>query len=130
MALEPDVLAELRVLRARVPHLTGALVASTDGMVIAHDAGELDPQGVAAMAAASLGVSAQMTEATGQGGFRELLARGEHGYVATYAAGASMILTVLAGPAANVGRLHLEARRASGRIGDLADAASDRQEGK
>jgi uncharacterized protein len=121
-SVEPEVLAELRGLRARVPHLMGGLVASTDGMVIAHDAGELEPQSVAALAAASLAVGSQMTEATGQGGFRELLARGEHGYVATYAAGTSMILTVLAGPATNVGRLHLEARRSSGRIAGLADA--------
>ena len=28
-----------------------------------------------------------MADATGQGDFRELLVRGEHGYVATYAAG-------------------------------------------
>jgi uncharacterized protein len=125
MAVEPQVLAELRGLRARVPHLIGGLVASTDGLVVAHDADGFEPQGVAALAAASLGVGARMTEATGQGGFRELLTRGEHGYVATYTAGTSMILTVLAGPATNVGRLHLEARRASGRIGDLADAAAD-----
>lgn len=98
--------------------------------MVAHDADGLEPQGVAALAAASLGVGARITEATGQGGFRELLARGEHGYVATYAAGSSLILTVIAGPATNVGRLHLEARRASGRIGDLADGAADHQERK
>ncbi|WP_407647211.1 roadblock/LC7 domain-containing protein [Actinacidiphila soli] len=35
---------------------------------------------------------------------------------------------VVAGPDTNVGRLHLEARRFSGRIGDLVDGAPDHQE--
>jgi predicted regulator of Ras-like GTPase activity (Roadblock/LC7/MglB family) len=75
-------------------------------------------------------VGARLTDATGQGAFRELLARGEHGYVATYAAGGTAILTVVAGPDTNVGRLHLEARRSSGRIGDLVAGAPDLQERK
>jgi predicted regulator of Ras-like GTPase activity (Roadblock/LC7/MglB family) len=130
MTMEPGVLAELRSLRARVPHLTGGLVASTDGLVIAHDTNGTEPEGMAALAAAALGVGARLTDATGQGAFRELLARGEHGYVATYAAGGTAILTVVAGPDTNVGRLHLEARRSSGRIGDLVAGAPDLQERK
>jgi predicted regulator of Ras-like GTPase activity (Roadblock/LC7/MglB family) len=128
--VEPEVLAELRSLRARVPHLTGGLVASTDGLVIAHDTSGIEPDGVAALTAAALGVGTRLTDATGQGGFRELMVRGELGYVATYAAGRTATLTVVAGPDTNVGRLHLEARRSSGRIGDLVDAAPDQQERK
>jgi predicted regulator of Ras-like GTPase activity (Roadblock/LC7/MglB family) len=130
--VEPEVLAELRSLRARVPHLSGGLVASTDGLVIAHDSIGIEPDGVAALTAAALGVGTRLTDATGQGGFRELMARGELGYVATYAAGRTATLTVVAGPDTNVGRLHLEARRSSGRIGDIVDgaAAPDQQERK
>jgi uncharacterized protein len=127
---EPGILAELRGLRARVPHLTGGVVATTDGLVIAHDVAGLEPEGMAALSAASLGVGTRLTETGGQGGFRELLARGEQGYVATYAAGASLILTVVGSLAMNVGRLHLEARRCSGRIGDLADGVPDTHERK
>jgi predicted regulator of Ras-like GTPase activity (Roadblock/LC7/MglB family) len=121
MSVEPEVLAELRSLRARVPHLAGGLVASVDGLVIAHDTGGLEAEGVAALSAAALSIGTRLTEATGRGGFLELLARGEHGYTATYAAGTSVLLTVVAGPDTNVGRLNLEARRAGGRIGDLVD---------
>ncbi|MEU6238731.1 diacylglyceryl transferase, partial [Kitasatospora sp. NPDC047058] len=64
-------------------------------------------------------VSAGETLVTGQGEFRESLVRGEHGYVATYAAGGSCVLTLLAHPDANVGRLHLEARRSAQRIAAL-----------
>ncbi|MFI2783291.1 roadblock/LC7 domain-containing protein [Streptomyces sp. ALB3] len=121
-----DVLDELQRLRARVPLLTGALAASTDGLVVAHDTPGVEAEGVAALTAAALGVSIRMTDATGRGGFRELLIRGGSGYIATYAAGSSAVLTLLAEDRINVGRLHLEGRRAGARIGELVDSAQDR----
>ncbi|KFK87074.1 roadblock/LC7 domain-containing protein [Streptomyces rubiginosohelvolus] len=123
-----DVLDELQRLRARVPLLSGALAASTDGLVLAHDTPGVEAEGVAALTAAALGVSIRMTDATGRGGFRELLVRGGSGYIATYAAGSSAVLTLLAEDRINVGRLHLEGRRAGARIGELVDAALERVE--
>lgn len=128
MDAEPEVLDELRRLRARIPQLTGALAASVDGLVLAQDAPGVEPEGIAALTAAALGVALRMTDATGQGDFRELLVRGIHGYVATYAAGRSAVLTLLAQDRVNVGRLHLEGRRASTRIGELVDEATARTE--
>ncbi len=128
MSAEPYVLGELRRLRARVPQLTGALAASVDGLVLARDTPGVEPEGVAALTAAALGVAQRLTDATGRGGFRELLLRGEHGYVATYAAGDSAVLTLLAEPRVNVGRLHLEGRRSSALIGELVDGALVRPE--
>ncbi|WP_405471353.1 roadblock/LC7 domain-containing protein [Streptomyces anulatus] len=121
-----DVLDELQRLRARVPLLSGALAASTDGLVLAHDTPGVEAEGVAALTAAALGVSVRMTDATGRGGFRELLVRGGNGYIATYAAGSSAVLTLLAEDRINVGRLHLEGRRTGTRIGELVDAALER----
>lgn len=117
------VLDELQRLRARVPLLAGALAASTDGLVLAQDTPGVEAEGVSALTAAALGVAIRMTDATGRGGFRELLVRGESGYIATYAAGASAVLTLLAEDRINVGRLHLEGRRAGARIGEVVDAA-------
>ncbi|MGW0766484.1 roadblock/LC7 domain-containing protein [Streptomyces sp. NPDC002676] len=114
---------ELRRLRTRVPQLTGALAAGVDGLVVAHDTPGVDPEGLAALTAAALGVAVRMADDTGNGGFRELLVRGEHGYVATYAAGRTAVLTLLAQDRANVGRLHLEGRRAGARIGEVLDTA-------
>ncbi|MFI9275480.1 roadblock/LC7 domain-containing protein [Kitasatospora sp. NPDC052896] len=124
MAVETDLLAELRALRQRVPHLAGGLVASVDGLLLAHDTHDTEPAGLAALTAAVLGVAQRLADATGQGEFRESLVRGEHGYVAAYAAGVVCVLTVLAHPDVNVGRLHLEARRSAGRIGALLDDAA------
>ncbi|MFF2960350.1 roadblock/LC7 domain-containing protein [Streptomyces sp. NPDC057963] len=121
-----DVLAELQRLRARVPLVSGALAASTDGLVLAQDTPGVEAEGVAALTAAALGVAVRLAEATGRGGFRELLVRGETGYIATYAAGSSAVLTLLAEDRINVGRLHLEGRRAGTRIGELVDTALER----
>jgi len=128
MDAEPEVLAELHRLRTRIPQLTGALAASVDGLVLAQDTPGIEAEGVAALTAAALGVALRMTDATGQGEFRELLVRGVDGYVATYAAGRSAVLTLLAQDRVNVGRLHLEGRRASKRIGELVEEASVRNE--
>ncbi|MFF9583325.1 roadblock/LC7 domain-containing protein [Streptomyces achromogenes] len=126
MVTEDDlrtVLAELHRLRTRVPQLTGALAAGVDGLVIAHDTPGVDPEGLAALTAAALGVAVRTADATGNGALRELLVRGERGYVATYAAGGTAVLTLLAQDRVNVGRLHLEGRRAGARVGELLDAA-------
>ncbi|MDX2933101.1 roadblock/LC7 domain-containing protein [Streptomyces ipomoeae] len=122
MAAEAEVLDELHRLRARIPQLTGALAASVDGLVLAHDTPGVEAEGLAALTAAALGVAVRMADASGRGALRELLLRGEDGYVATYAAGSSAVLTLLAEDRVNVGRLHLEGRRAGTRIGALVDA--------
>ncbi|GGS64740.1 roadblock/LC7 domain-containing protein [Streptomyces griseoviridis] len=119
MAVESDVLAELHRLRARVPRLTGSLAATVDGLVLAHDAPGTEPEGLAALTAAALGVAHRTADATARGDFRELLLRGADGYVATYAAGPAAVLTLLADGRVNVGRLHLEGRRSGARIGEL-----------
>ncbi|MDI9886663.1 roadblock/LC7 domain-containing protein [Streptomyces sp. HNM0645] len=126
MTASTGVLDELHRLRTRLPQLTGALAASVDGLVLARDTPDAEAETIAALTAAALGVAVRLTEATGQGRFRELLVRGESGYVATYAAGTAAVLTVTAEPRVNVGRLHLEARRAGARIGELVDGALER----
>ncbi|MET8575707.1 roadblock/LC7 domain-containing protein [Streptomyces sp. NPDC005012] len=121
---EAEIREELRGLRSRVPELTGALLASADGLVLAHETPPgTEPEGLAALTAAALGVGARLTDAARRGDFRELLVRGSAGYVATYAAGPAAVLTLLAGDRVNVGRLHLEGRRAGSRIAHLMPTA-------
>ncbi|MGI5455399.1 roadblock/LC7 domain-containing protein [Streptomyces sp. CA-249302] len=123
MAADPDILDELRRLRARVPQLTGALTTGVDGAILAQDTPGVDPQAMATLAATAHGSAAKLADATGQGEFRELLVRGMYGYVATFAAGSSTaVLTLLAQDRVNLGRLLLEGRRASARIAELVDS--------
>ncbi|MFD4574153.1 roadblock/LC7 domain-containing protein [Streptomyces sp. NPDC058417] len=120
-AAGPEILAELRRLRARVPRLTGALAAGADGIVLAHDTPGVAAEGVAALTTTALGAAVRLTDTSGQGELRELLVRGADGYVAAYAAGEHAVLTLLARDEVNVGRLHLEGRRSAARIGALLD---------
>ncbi|MET7478516.1 roadblock/LC7 domain-containing protein [Streptomyces sp. NPDC005648] len=125
MAPDPHILDELRRLRARVPQLTGALATAVDEVVLAQDTPGVDPQGVAALTAATHAAAVKLADASGQGDFRELLVRGMYGYVATFTAGggtaAPAVLTLLAQDRVNVGRLLLEGRRAATRIAELLD---------
>ncbi|MBP2192037.1 roadblock/LC7 domain-containing protein [Nocardia goodfellowii] len=122
----PGVLAELKALRERMPALTGVLVASNDGLLVAHDLpAHIEPNGVAALAASQLGVSHRLVATAHGGGFHEVVVHGTDGYVVIYAAGWTS-LAVLAEPEVNVGRLHLESRPVARAIaGHLAPAAGD-----
>ncbi|MFI5797966.1 roadblock/LC7 domain-containing protein [Streptomyces sp. NPDC051677] len=119
MAVEAEVLNELHRLRSRMPQLTGSLAASVDGLVLAQDMPGVEPEGLAALTAAALGVGRRMVDVAARGEFREMIVRGAGGYLATYAAGPSAILTLLADDRTNVGRLHLEGRRSGARIAEL-----------
>lgn len=122
MAAQAEVLDELHRLLARLPQLTGALAASVDGLVLAQDTRGVEPEGLAALTASAQAIALRFSDVTGQGEFRELLVRSAHGYVATYTAGPSAVLTLLAEERVNVGRLHLEGRRSGQRIRELLGA--------
>ncbi|MEV8515759.1 roadblock/LC7 domain-containing protein [Dactylosporangium sp. NPDC051484] len=103
--------AELARLRQAVPAITGCLVASTDGLLIADDAPALAPEGIAALAAACLGVSQRIADSAGHEEFQEVLIGGSGGYTAMYMADHGAVLVLLARADANVGMLHHAARR-------------------
>ncbi|TQS46313.1 roadblock/LC7 domain-containing protein [Cryptosporangium phraense] len=121
---EAEVLAQIRGLRDRVRHVAGSLVASVDGRLVAHDTHGIEPDGMAAMSAAVLGLSQRVIESVGPGQFAETVTRGTRGYVATYAAGPRAVLTVLTGEETNIGRLHLEARQVANRLAALLEEAT------
>ncbi|WUH89115.1 roadblock/LC7 domain-containing protein [Streptomyces sp. NBC_00433] len=129
MVHEAAIRTELEGLRARLPEATGALAATADGLLLAADAPGVQAEGFAALTAAALGVSLRLTDSAGQRSLRELLVRSETGFVALHAAGRDAVIAVIAGPTANVGRLHLEARRSSARLADLLDGLPAAPEG-
>lgn len=127
-AAEIAVLAEIRTLRERIAHLTGSLVASADGLLIAHDLPPaIEPGGMAALTTSQLSLSHRLALTAHGGAFHEVVIRGTEGYVIINSAGPTASLTVLTGPGVNVGRLHLEARPVARRIAHhLAEGAPDR----
>jgi uncharacterized protein len=119
LAVEEDLRAELVDLRFRLPAITGALVASTDGMLIVHEANGLQAETLAAMAAAQLGLGRQFAATAALGGFQEAVTRTDAGCLAVFAAGNDALLTVFATAELNLGRLYHEARPVAVRVGAL-----------
>lgn len=125
-----DGIAELRALRQRLPDIAGAVLASTDGMLIASDMGagrdgapdHAEAETVAALAAASLGLGQRFAATVQQGHLRETVFQADGGAIVTYAAGRRGLLTLLTRPHANLARLHHEARRVAARLGAAVDA--------
>ena len=115
-SVEERVRAELQQIRAQVAGVRGSLVATSDGLVVAHDIPDVEPTQIAALAAATLAVARRATLATECGTFREAVARGSDGYLAVYAAGDSAIVAVVGTSSLNVGMLQYRAREIIERI--------------
>ena len=115
-SVEDQVRTELKEIRAQVAGVRGSLVATSDGLVVAHDIPDVEPTQIAALAAATLAVARRATLATECGTFREAVARGSDGYLAVYAAGPSAIVAVIGTQRLNVGMLQYQARDVFDRI--------------
>ncbi len=114
--VEEQVRTELQQIRAHVAGVRGSLVATSDGLVVAHDLHDIEPTQIAALAAATLAVARRATLATECGTFREAVARGSDGYLAVYAAGDNAIVAVVGTSSLNVGMLQYRAREIIERI--------------
>lgn len=119
-----DVLSEIRALRDRLPDVKGLVVATVDGLLVAHESTGLEEDTVAAMSAAQLGLGRQIARAVSNGDFLENVTRTTHGYVAVFAVGQNALLTVVAGSDLNLGRLHYEARPVAERVTALLASAA------
>jgi predicted regulator of Ras-like GTPase activity (Roadblock/LC7/MglB family) len=120
MELRKEVLEEMSLLRERTPDVTGSVACTVDGLPIACDLGGEGGEQAAALSAALLAMSRRMLTMTGQGALEETLVSGTAGFVAFYAAGPTIVLTVLAGPGTNVGLLRLEGRKTAAGVAAVA----------
>jgi hypothetical protein len=114
------VWAELRALRAKVPGINGSLVATNEGMLVAHDFPGADATRLAALVSTTLGLARQTVRETGRGEFREAVALGSDGYLMVCAAGGTANVAIAAGEQAQAGILQHEARQAIARIARYA----------
>jgi predicted regulator of Ras-like GTPase activity (Roadblock/LC7/MglB family) len=116
-----DVLkGHLENLRNSIPELKGVLLASTEGLPVAHSLSNgADPNRVAAMAAAATNLGKRISESLSSGQLSEVSVRGEEGMLFIYAAGPKAVLAVMGPMGSNAGLIHLEARATAKEIGDL-----------
>ena len=129
----------IETLRAAIPELRGVLIATTEGLPVAHSiAGGGDPARVAAMAdriaamaAAAMNLAKRVNESLSLGALAEISVTGADGQIFIYSAGTKGVLEVIAPKAGNAGLVHLEARAMAKDVGDLFEkrstAAADTQ---
>jgi predicted regulator of Ras-like GTPase activity (Roadblock/LC7/MglB family) len=119
MTVDPAVLAELGHLRTRLPELSASVLATADGMVVAHDARDIEPDSLAALAAAHLALARRFAHAVNHGELRESVVECDAGYITSYAAGPNALLTLVTSGDANLAMVHHEARRCVRRLVSL-----------
>jgi len=116
MTVDPAVLEELDRLRTRMPELSASVLATTDGLVVAHDAHDIEPDSLAALAAAHLALARRFAHAVDHGALRESVVECDRGYITSYTAGPNALLPLVTSGDANLAMVHLEARRCVRRI--------------
>ncbi|MEW2115839.1 roadblock/LC7 domain-containing protein [Streptomyces sp. NPDC005474] len=103
--------------------ITDTAIAATDGLLIAADTAEsIDPEGLAAIAAAGLGLARRAAEATGRGTLRRTVTYGSQGCAAFYAVGDTALMVVLGDEGVDLERLHRATQPALRRIGSILTA--------
>ena len=112
--------AALQALRTAIPELKGVLLATNEGLPIAHTlTNGLDPDRIAAMSAASSTLGRRISETISVGKLGEISIQADEGALFVYAAGSKAVLAVLGPQGGNAGLIHLEARAAAKGIGEL-----------
>ena len=110
----------LESLRNSIPELKGVLLASNEGLPIAHAlTNGADPNRIAAMAAAASTLGRRVCESLSAGNMGEVSVQADDGALYIYSAGSKAVLAVISPQGGNAGLIHLEARSTAKEIGDL-----------
>ena len=120
MAIGEELKARIEALRNAIPEVNGVLLASNEGLPIAHSLSSgVDADRVAAMAAAAAGLGRRISLSLSAGTFEEVFIEAEDGALFLYSAGTRAVLAVSSPHGGNAGLIHLEARPAAKQIGNL-----------
>jgi predicted regulator of Ras-like GTPase activity (Roadblock/LC7/MglB family) len=120
VSVEDRVLKELSTLSSAVRGVEGCVVATSDGLLVAHVLPEQEQSQSAALIATMTAVARQAVEITGRGDLLEAAIRGTTGYIAVYAIGDSAVLAVLGRPNLNIALLQHRTRPVVARLEVLA----------
>jgi uncharacterized protein len=107
-----SVKAELETIHSSVQRVSGLLVASRDGLVLAADTHDVEDDSVAAMAAAAVGLAAQFTGQARVGEPRAAMFEGAVGYVCVFPIEAPLLLVVFGEPDLTMGLFNVAAKQA------------------
>ncbi|WP_406864692.1 roadblock/LC7 domain-containing protein [Streptomyces sp. HUAS MG47] len=111
---------EMRGLREEVAGITDTAVVAADGLLIAADTGDtIDPEGLAALAAAGLGLARRTALESARGTLRQTVTYGSKGCAAVYAVGDTALMIILGDEGMNVDQLHRASQPTLDRIGAL-----------
>ena len=127
-AVTDPITDQLRLIWKNVPGIRGSIIATSDGLVVAHDVYGLEPTQVAALVAATHAVAARASLSTACGQLNEVITRGSDGYLAVYAAGGAAIIGVLGTAELNVAMLNFQARMIIARIAEHLTVLARRPE--
>jgi predicted regulator of Ras-like GTPase activity (Roadblock/LC7/MglB family) len=120
MTVEDRVTAEVQGLRGAVAGIDGCVVATSDGLLVAHVLPEEEQSQLAALIATVVGLARSVVGITGRGSLLEAAIRGTSGYMVVYAVGESAVLAVLGRSDLNVALLQLRTRQVVARLTELA----------
>src|ERR1700744_5631664 len=118
MAKGEALKGHIEALRNAIPELKGVLLASNEGLPIAHSLSNgSDPNRVAAMAAAASSLGRRISESMSSGALGEVSIQADEGALFIYSAGSKAVLAVMSPQGGNAGLIHIEARSAAHEIG-------------
>ncbi len=110
----------LRTLVSSTPDVEGAAVVSADGLVLSSVLpASSDEDRVSAMAAALLSLGERTSTELARGELEQVYVKGQKGYVVLMRAGEDNLIEAIAGPAAKLGMVLLDMKRAASEIAKL-----------
>ncbi len=120
MSKQEALTAQIEDLCNAVPEVHGVLLASADGLPIAHSLSNgSDPTRIAAMAVAAANLGTRVSDAIETGEVTEVNIRASEGDLFVYNVAGKIVLAIMAPKQANAGLIHLEARNAASAIAEL-----------
>jgi len=120
MAKHEILKQQLENLKNALPDIKGVLLASVEGLPVAHSLSNgTDPNRLAAMAAAASNLGRRITDSLAGGQLSEINVRSDDATLFVYSAGNKAVLAVVGPNPSNAGLIHLEARQTAKEIGEL-----------
>ncbi|MBD0738295.1 roadblock/LC7 domain-containing protein [Streptomyces sp. CBMA29] len=117
------LVASLKSLRERVMGVNETVISTSDGLLVAADTATVQPESLAALAAASLGVGRRTAAEVGLGGLRDVVVRCNGGYIVVLSVGEHALLVILADEGLDLPGLHRESPATVDHLVSLLSAA-------